>query len=111
MYPRTIYTIISCLIVHSTIRPAVDMKAIVAHLAKRLSDLKQNGTQEKTPFSDTVFHDLSHGVLDSFSPQELFMHVPLKFWATCSGIKDAPEDRFTGSVCKKMVCSFLLREC
>ena len=34
-----------------------------AHLAKRLSDLKQNGTQEKTPFFDTVFHTLSHGVL------------------------------------------------
>ena len=34
-----------------------------SHLAKRLSDLKQNGTQEKTPFSGTVFHALSHGVL------------------------------------------------
>ena len=34
-----------------------------AHLAKRLSDLKQNGTQEKTPFSDRVFHILSLGVL------------------------------------------------
>ena len=35
----------------------------VSHLAKRPSDLKQNGTQEKTPFSGTVFHTLSHGVL------------------------------------------------
>ena len=32
------------------------------HLSKRSSDLKQNGTQEKTPFSSTVFHTLSHGV-------------------------------------------------
>ena len=35
----------------------------LSHLAKRLSDLKQNGTQAKTPFSGTVFHTLSHGVL------------------------------------------------
>ena len=35
----------------------------IPHLAKRPSDLKQNGTQEKTPFSGTVFHTLSHGVL------------------------------------------------
>ena len=34
-----------------------------SHLAKRLSDLKQNGTQEKTPFSDTVLHTLLHGVV------------------------------------------------
>ena len=33
------------------------------HFAKRPSDLKRNGTQEKTPFSGTVFHTLSHGVL------------------------------------------------
>ena len=33
----------------------------VTHLAKRSSNLKQNGTQEKTPFSGTVFH--THGVL------------------------------------------------
>ena len=33
------------------------------HLAKLPSDLKQNGTQEKTPFSGTVFHTLSHGVV------------------------------------------------
>ena len=32
------------------------------HLSKCPSDLKQNGTQEKTPFSGTVFHTLSHGV-------------------------------------------------
>ena len=35
----------------------------VPHLAKRLSDLKQKGTQEKTTFSSTVFHALSHGVV------------------------------------------------
>ena len=33
------------------------------HLSKRPSDLKQNGTQEKTPFSSTVFHTLSYGVI------------------------------------------------
>ena len=27
------------------------------------NDLKQNGTQEKTPFSGTVFNTLSHGVI------------------------------------------------
>ena len=36
---------------------------LVAHLSKHPSDLKQNGTQEKTPFSSTVFHALSHGVI------------------------------------------------
>ena len=33
------------------------------HLAKLPSDVKQNGTQEKTPFSGTVFHTLSHDVV------------------------------------------------
>ena len=33
------------------------------HLSKHPSDLKQNGTQEKTPFSGTIFQTLSHGVL------------------------------------------------
>ena len=33
------------------------------HLSKRPSDLKQNGTQENTPFSGTVFHTHAHGVL------------------------------------------------
>ena len=33
-----------------------------AHLSKRPSDLKQNATQEKTPFYGTDFHSLSHGV-------------------------------------------------
>ena len=32
-------------------------------LAKRPSDLKQNGTQEKTPFSGTFLNTLSHGVI------------------------------------------------
>ena len=36
---------------------------IYTHLSKHPSDLKQNGTQEKTPFSSTVFHALSHGVI------------------------------------------------
>ena len=30
------------------------------HLSKRPSDLKLSGTQEKTPFSGTVFRKLSH---------------------------------------------------
>ena len=34
-----------------------------SHLAKRLSDLKQNGTHKKTPFTGTVFHTCSHDVL------------------------------------------------
>ena len=34
-----------------------------SHFAKRLRDLKQNGTQKKTPFSGTVFNTLSHGVV------------------------------------------------
>ena len=33
-----------------------------AHLSKRPSDLKQNGSKEKIPFTGTVFHTLSHGV-------------------------------------------------
>ena len=33
------------------------------HIAKRLSDLKQNGTQEMTPISGTIFNTLSHGVI------------------------------------------------
>ena len=37
----------------------------VSHLAKWPSDVKQNGTQEKTPFSGTVFNTFSHGVLCS----------------------------------------------
>ena len=35
----------------------------LTHLAKRPSDLKQNGTHEKTQFSGTAFHTISHGVL------------------------------------------------
>ena len=38
-------------------------KFYVTHLSKGPSDLKQNGTQEKTPFSGTVFHGLSCGVV------------------------------------------------
>ena len=33
------------------------------HLSKRPSDIKKNGTQEKMPFSDTVFNTFSHGVI------------------------------------------------
>ena len=29
------------------------------------------------------------------------MHVPSKSWAICTRIKDTPEDRFSGRVCKK----------
>ena len=35
---------------------------LTSHLSKRPSDVKQNGTQEKTQFSGTVFHTLSYGV-------------------------------------------------
>ena len=35
----------------------------VKYLSKGPSDLKQNGTQEKTQFSGTVTHCLSHGVV------------------------------------------------
>ena len=52
--PRSVYVRRFCQSGHGT-----DM----SHLAKCLSDLKQNGTQEKTPFSGIVFHTLSHGVL------------------------------------------------
>ena len=38
-------------------------KVETTHLSKRPSDLKQNGTEEKTPFSGTVFHALSHGAI------------------------------------------------
>ena len=48
----------------STAHLTVSLYLYVApHLAKRPSDVKQNGTQEKTPFSGTVFHTLSHDVL------------------------------------------------
>ena len=35
-------------------------KIVQSHLSKHSSDLKQNGTQDKTPFSSTVFNTLSH---------------------------------------------------
>ena len=38
----------------------------ISHLSKLPSDLKQNGTQEKTPFSGTVFNTLSHGMVRGF---------------------------------------------
>ena len=36
---------------------------LMPHLSKHPSDLKQNGTQEKTPLSGTVFNALTHGVI------------------------------------------------
>ena len=36
---------------------------ISSHLSKRPSDLKLNGTQEKTLFYGTVFYTLSHGLV------------------------------------------------
>ena len=39
------------------------MRGETSHLSKGLSDLKQNGTHEKKPFSGTVLHALSHGVI------------------------------------------------
>ena len=38
-----------------------------------------------------------------FFTKRLFMHVPLKFWASGFRIEDTPSDRFTGRVCKKKV--------
>ena len=50
-----------------TLRSVLDSLSLekqhMTHLAKRLSDLKQNVTQETTQFSGTVSHTLSHGVL------------------------------------------------
>ena len=37
--------------------------SFIPHLSKGPSDLEQNGTQEKTPFSGPVFHGLSRGVV------------------------------------------------
>ena len=41
----------------------VSLSTLLTHLAKRPSDPKRKGAQEKTPFSETVFHIRSHGVL------------------------------------------------
>ena len=38
-------------------------RILKSHLSERSSHLKKNGTQGKTPFSGTVFHTFSHGVL------------------------------------------------
>ena len=50
-----------------TLRSVLDSLSLekqhMTHLAKRLSDLKQNVTQETTQFSGTVSHTLLHGVL------------------------------------------------
>ena len=43
--------------------PLYIIQSCNSHLSKHPSDLKQYGTQEKTPFSSTVFHALSHGVI------------------------------------------------
>ena len=40
--------------------PGLDLGS---HFAKRTSDLEQNATQEKTPFSGTVFNTFSHSVI------------------------------------------------
>ena len=39
------------------------LEEMETHLAKRPSDLKQNGTQERTPISSNVFKTFSHGVI------------------------------------------------
>ena len=50
--------------VHATyVHNARPQKIYPLHLSKQPSDLKQNGTQEKTQFSGTVFNTLSHGVI------------------------------------------------
>jgi len=45
------------------IQPVLCFMYSLPHLSKGPSDLKQNGTQEKTPFSCPVFHCLSCGVV------------------------------------------------
>ena len=47
---------------NNSIFASIDSTANDAHLSKRLSDLKQNGTQEKKPFSGSVFHAFSQGM-------------------------------------------------
>ena len=39
------------------------MSIRITHLSKGLSDLKQNGTREDKPFSGTVCHTFSQGVI------------------------------------------------
>ena len=46
------------------------------HLSKCLSDLKQNGTQKKTPVSGIVFNRLSHSLL-SFAASGSSKNHPL----------------------------------
>ena len=47
-------------------------------LAKRPSDLNQNGTQEKMPLSGTVFRTLSHGVIQSEASIQWFLKLTLE---------------------------------
>ena len=44
-------------------RAITSIHQLAPHLSKHLSDLKHNGTQEKAPFSGTVFNTLSPGVI------------------------------------------------
>ena len=48
---------------------------LTSHLSKCPSDLKQNGTQENTPFSSTVFNTLSHGVIHFVSSGSSKKHL------------------------------------
>ena len=43
--------------------PNVKMSIRITHLSKGLSDLKQNGTRKDKPFSGTVCHTFSQGVI------------------------------------------------
>ena len=47
----------------------------MTHFAKRLSDLKHNGTQEKTQLSSTVFNALSPGVIRFVASASLKKHL------------------------------------
>ena len=54
------------------------LRHCIPHLSKRPSDLKQNGTQEKTPFPSPFFNILSHGVVRfvaSISSKNIFWLV------------------------------------
>ena len=68
-------------------------KAIHTHLSKRPSDFNQNGTQEKTPFSSTVFHALSHGVIRFVASVSSKNHL-LTGWNSLTANQGASIQRF-----------------
>ena len=50
----------------------------VSHFSKRLSDLKQNGTQEMIQFSSTVFNTLSPGGIGFVASDHLSISKQVK---------------------------------